>query len=838
MDNYQAIFSGKPSYMSAAQYDSYVQSGQCARLLRGECSSPCSPIDENGCYAVDFDHIQPRSQGGDDSAWNVEPKCKSFNRWDKRDNPDPYFQRPSYFDQLVKPEALRFHQDTHAYGLVKNPYRELFARPSKEIQSVFMLLAWMVGSGKSIGMTAILHAINEVINYEGTARPRIYKVLWMVHQESLVKSICHEVENEPTDYGIIQSKPRVSVIEKSDQWNGSILQSDFVFACPQSLWGTKNSALTEIERASYLSKFDAIIIDEGHFAIDRYVEILQNAPRALKFVMTATPCDRDGKFLSQIENGKYSNLFRLFSVFGYSSALSHGYLKRIPSWADGLDRFYIPVQGGDSQLVESGQIVVGQKNISSKYNNPRANAILQTAIDIAESIKDYPCHIMARCGGITEIKALQKTIKEDCSRYFPPTKGWDVSSIYTGSPGVPVNDLNHPWMKVKKHKKLTNGNARLLLTVDMGQFGLNNPYCGVIAWVAINLSFIEIIQRIGRACRILPHIDSSEQYTYLVFSDDENVKQRLESAIEYIHTMEENIVSAFLPLGGDAECPEIHIPVPTVNLSLADKFDLNETYGVSMPEGLTKSEILDIAESLAKEKELSVQEVKEAIDDYIEKISDDTFKDRQFGLPKSAEPFTFVFEEECKDKFSIPEMERFARGRYDAETADNIACELSAKAPLITAMITSELKGKISLFHRPSSKYYRVQDLLGVNGSSKTPKGLDFKKDTYYGALKGLFPLNVLFDNSSDDERKQLREILIQNLYRACSYCFGLPGFSKNDYQGFESQLSSTMCSPLVRTRVLVRAKALCFNALRSRMPGHYVLYLNQIKRFLDGGDS
>lgn len=843
-----AVFPSRPSGMSVAEYDSHVQRGHCSRLLRGECSRPCEDVSEDGSYHVDFDHIVPKAKGGEDSGWNLEPKCRGYNQWVKRADHDEEFDRVFHFDQPINTMMLRANQYTHGYDLVKTAYRDLFRLPSKEIQNCYMLLAWMVGTGKSIGMNAILHAINEVINDEGPARPRIRKVLWLVHQETLVRSIRDEVQSEPTQYGIIQVEPTTAIVEKAEDWNVAITQADIVFACTQSLWSRKGSALTAEDRARYLSNFDAIVIDECHYGIEKYMEILGAAPRALKFVMSATPHDANGTFLSRIEDGRYRHLFRLFSAFGYESAYREKLVKKVPEWNEGIKSLrYIPVAGGESYFVEGGQIVSGETNTCNRYNSPRVSAIIKTAVEAAENIKEYPSHVMVRCEAISKLKSLEKSIKSEPTEYFPSANGWGVESIYSGSSGIKINNPNHPWMLVKKGEKVVPssknrpGSSRLLLTVNMGQFGLNNPYCSVVAWTDPNMSIVELVQRIGRAVRLVRNVPHEKQSITLVFADDPKLKERLEKAVDYMINMESEIYASFVSLGDSIEAPQELLPPMTQDPKIDQELFsiIHEHHGLALPDGLSPDDIREIVDAVDTDDE-NKDALFERISNYIEKLGSEEYKDKQFGLPDAAQPLAFVFNEKCKESFTSQEMELFVRSHYSPETVPYILSDLADEREATVKMLTEEMKRKYSRFHRPPGKYFSVQSLLGIVKGSRVSE-LPHETYTYYGRLKTSF--SFLLKASTPKEIGRIRSILSSSLNVACSQAFGLKDFQKSTYAEFEAQLSSTLCSPMVAHKIISRAKARAIHRLKEQMPGHHKLYLQQLLQFgvdqdntIDGG--
>ena len=835
--DYHAIFpKSAPSGMSITAYDSHVKAGQCARLLRGECSHPCGDVDEDGGYQVDFDHILARSGGGDDADWNLEPKCSGYNRWGKRAGSDEYFSEASFFDLQINHTMLRKNQYTHGYSMVKNVYKDKFNRIKNDLLRFYMLLAWQVGTGKTLGMLSVLHAINEVINEIGPGRPRIMKVLWLVHQQSLVKSIEAEIKSEPVKYGILTQEPRTAIVQCAEDWDRVTPNADIVLACPQSLWDTKTSRLTMTERENKLKQFHAIVIDEGHYAIEQYISILSLAPMALKFVATATPCDAGGTMLSKVEDGKYRHLFRAFSAFGYSSARRELFVKEVFDWQEGLNNGnYYPVEAGESFFVECGSVVNGENNTANRHNSPRTNHIIKRAIDKAAQIKEFPAHVMVRCESINRLKSLLKSIQEAPSEYFPDGDGWGACGIYSGSKGLKIDNPNHPWMIVKKKGKIEPISARVVLAVDMGQFGVNNPFCSVVAWTDPNMSIIELVQRIGRAIRIVKGVDPRLQSVKLVFPDNPLAVTQMEKAVRFLLEMEERVEQEFISLDEAVEAEGgILIDSPASMLSSLVKFQVNEAQGITLPDGLQPEDIQILAQSLDPE---NSDELTRGIQDYVDKLQSESYKDSQFGLPGSAETLVFVHQEKPKEIFSLAEIQEFVKANYSSAVASQIIEDLltsSENSAVIVSMVSEDIRKQHAKFNRPSTKFFSVQELLGIQAKSDL---LDRQEDTYFGRVRK--PFEYLYCQAKNgtgrcrcDDCSKLTSIISQSLYESCKQVFGLKSFRQEDYAEFESQLSSAMCSKVARKKIVDRAKALVIEKLKNRMQGHYALYVNQIAQF------
>lgn len=841
MQDFQAKFPQCPTGMSASAYQHWVELGQCSRILSGECKVLCETVDEAGYYPVDFDHIVPASKDGSDTDFNLEPKCASWNRWGKSGNYDPDYLGECFFDQEVQPENLRINQNQHGYSLVTGAYRDIFKNPSNQILQTFCLLAWCVGTGKTVGMLSILMAINKVINAEGVGRKRIKKVLWMVHQKDLTKSISDECYQDPVKYGVIESAPRVAVVNDSADWS-TVNNVDIVFACPQALWESKARKLTDQERVVILSRFDAIVIDECQFAVERYAEIFRQAPHALKFVMSATPMDgTTGKFLSEVKNGLYAPFFRLFSVFGYTQARQLDMLKKLPAWDDGYGINYRPVKATNGVTVERGSLVGNDDAAATNLNNCRDNAIIHQAVRIAESIDDYPAHVMVRVESIKQCKFLIKSIEGDPWRYFPRNRGWGVNAIYTGA-RPRISDPNHPWMVVKRDGsiqpfsgKSNPGTQRLLLAVDMGQFGLNNPYCSIVAWTSPNKSINELVQRIGRAIRIIPGLDPSSQSAFLLWPDDPDAEMAIKGAVRYLHDMEDLVASAFPGLLDTTEEVTQLAVDRAIPLSGDQKFIVEEQHGLALPEGLTPEDAHQLAYELANDPE-QIEEIQQGIEKYVERLNSAEFRNSIFGLPQCAKfnCLSFVYSEASKDEFSNDELIEFVRSHphYSALATSLIRDIREGREDTIQGL-RKKIKQETDLHHQHSGKFIPVVELLGILTAHR---GGDLPEDhTYFRKLKSWFaaPLGLM----SASDRKVFSGKLVEALYTACSHCFGLPHFHKKakdgipGYAEFEPQLASALCSRQASRLILGNAKLRGLSMLAHEFPGHYALFADQIEQ-------
>ena len=141
-----------------------------------------------------------------------------------------------------------------------------------------------------------------------------------------VDSIADEIEKEMVKYGIVSASPRVFQIENGSGWDRvSTGNYDIAVACTQSIWEGDKRILSREDLAKKLSMFEAIVVDECQFAPERFLELIDMAPRAWKFSMSATPMDGDGKFLAQDHPGR----FVLLSSYSYIDGRDDKILKEV-----------------------------------------------------------------------------------------------------------------------------------------------------------------------------------------------------------------------------------------------------------------------------------------------------------------------------------------------------------------------------------------------------------------------------------------------------------------------------------------------------------------------------
>jgi len=527
MATYKADITGcRPAGISETVWQELHKNPQCSRLGT-ICETPCCLYPDGETYGpVEVEHLQALAEGGDDDPFNIRWLCKHPNLV-KGAGSDVEWSRDLYFDQQINFDKLRPHQ-ARLYEKICRDYRSHYLDTTALVRR-FQLLAWMMGAGKTVGMMAAFTAINNVRKSRGAAVRRIKRVLWLVHQQVLVEQLHREISTEFAIHGIglNPAKSAVEMITHAGAWN--FPDAEIFIACPQALWPDDSRLLTPGQRNAILGRFDAIVVDEAQFAVDKYIEICEQAPLALKFAITATPMDKDGALFCEMDNGRYRDRFVLLDVFDYHTGFEQTprIFKKLLPFADGAKGSqYVEVNGGQAVEVCNGEpVTVEATNLKSQS---RLNAVIGEArrkAVAADRRTPYCNQVMIRCASIRQAKHVAKIIEADVD---------DACAVYTGSGKPHLGSETHAWMLVKKNGgQFKRTCKRIVICVDIGQFGINNPYCSIIAWADVSYSMIEIIQRLGRALRAA---GSKNEQVQIVWDglEGERFREVLSDSIEFI----------------------------------------------------------------------------------------------------------------------------------------------------------------------------------------------------------------------------------------------------------------------------------------------------------------
>lgn len=861
-------------------YASHVQSRHCERLLKGICTGrPCS-IRPDNTYPVEFEHIVPRDAGGDSSMANTRLLCASENR-SKRNGPDAYYRQSGFFDQQLHDHNLRPAQKMYGSDQVLTSYRTLFRELPDELFKVFMVLAWVVGIGKTLGVTGILLAINQLRRDYAPAGWRIKRVLWLVHQDTLIYATGTElggatvgkaqIESELIEHGIVEYAPKVRKVRKPEDWILG-MDGDIVLATPQSLWSAEGRVLSNERKAQILAGFDAVIVDEGHFAIERYLEICELAPKALKFTMTSTPFDKEMTFVCNLAQGQFRDRFRLFSAVGLDACV-HKTLKPVFSdWEKdqvrveaALARYqqtgdalvfpginttnYHRVRGGIAKVGQGLDVLHEVDDNTEHLDSIRVMAVVNRCRDIASTPGwGYDPHVMLKFGSIRECKFFSKELNAASERDRRPE--WGAVEVYAGSKGAKLGSTENPWMLAKGNGgKVRKGSKRLACTVDIGQFGINQPACSIIGWIDTSMSFIEIVQRLGRALRLRGPMGGEVHVVWDAAKDPGHTFTiRLHEAVDYISNLAERVREAFPPLTA------IGKDIPPLPNLLSGQGDLTRA---------KKLEIAEVIGSISGGARMPIDELIAAVDaaiyggtgripdrakDFIETISDPSSDearalcDRLFSIPQIFTPVRFIREETAPDDFPDSEV----------EDAINRHPDFSARAKLLEleayrAGDQEVYRNWQQLLHEQRRRDYAVpeasyhpREILGVAGKAERDSGaMENMPNSYASRLRDTFTpaLRHACDHNGTDPRAVMMKLSVainKALQRAAARALGLPNFKLTTLAPVKDQIGHALCCPDVEQAVMSLAYGCVMRDMNGHLPGMNAMFSSQISDSAD----
>ena len=860
-------------------YASHAQSRHCERLLKGDCTGkPCSLAADGKTYAVDFEHIVPRDSGGDSSLCNTRLLCASENRIVKRAAPDSVYQQTGFFDQPLHDHRLRPAQRAYGASQVAVSYKELFQRMPDSLFKVFMVLAWVVGTGKTLGMVGIAIAINQVRREYQPAGWRIRRTLWLVHQETLIEATSIElggawlgkrqIQSELVEHGIVDNAPSIRKVSKPEDWILGMTE-DIVLATPQSLWQANGRVLSPSRRAQILAGFDLIVVDEGHFAIERYQEICDCAPKALKFVMTSTPFDRDMNFVCDLADGRYRDRFRLFSAVGLDSNIHKTLLPVFREWSQNpgrveaaLERFqktydkmllpeinadaYHRVRGGVGHVGQGLDLLHQVEDDAEHYDSPRVMAIIDRCREISNQSPTgaawgYNPHVLLKFGSIKECRFFAKEINEIAATTRQPE--WGAVEIYAGAKGDKLGSPQNPWMLAKGNNGMVlKGSKRFACTIDIGQFGINQPACSVIGWIDSSMSLIEIVQRIGRAIRRRGSMGGTVQVVWNAAKDkDFAFTLRLHTAVTYMNNLVEQVEQAFLPLMGLEKdlSPLANLPGDVTEIPRARKLEVVEVVGEVLledPEATIDEMVAAVDRAIYGGSGRVPDKVKEFIDKVTTNGDQDAerLRDNMFSIPQAFTPIRYIRDEQPPAMFPDSEIEN-AISRHPDFSARSKEIELEAYRsgdPEVRAQWQQSLHDQLSRSYEVPQSSFHPREVLGVC----IPKeGLKNIEGSYAERLRRIFiPALRQSCERADIElrfvQRQLNHHVARALQTSAAKALGLPNFKLTTLVPVKDQIAHALCCPDVEQAVLSLSYGRVMKGMSEFLPGLNAIFQSQIE--------
>ena len=510
MSNGEQIQPTKPTWMSAAVFAEVRRIFEVGygRFRCADCETEVGPGSE---MTLTWDHVVPRSRGGEDTATNLQPLCVTCNSR-KNANPDGYWNRRFYFDGDVHLDRARMSQREYVYNqLMMYPQ---FSDPYSYYSGHLFCCCQIVGAGKTLGMLMVPFALNHMANERGPARPRVNRMLILAKSTPLRDQIAEELRVDPEKYGLVDHSPDVVVASSLDIFTSeqALARHDVFVSTQQLLWADSNARrLPPDQLDRILRSFPVICFDEVHFASSGKVQDLAyKASQSLTFGFTATPLRE-----SDSSPRPMSNAYKV-SVYGVrNAAISDNSMKGLGSnhsaWRQGqtvspfddiivetqTDRIFLADQGevdydpsdprhaqagGSVQALTVAYEVVHQLKLkeleSVEDHSLSRHREFHTAAETRASVENgYTGHAIVRVDNVRQCELVCDALNEYLSRHrdmYPREDGWHAACAHGGQSDYQAKplDRNHPWFYAKRQNGRVNRRAsRILVAIDLATEG-------------------------------------------------------------------------------------------------------------------------------------------------------------------------------------------------------------------------------------------------------------------------------------------------------------------------------------------------------------------------------
>ena len=420
-------------------------------------------------------------------------------------------------------------------------HADYFGRTISEIARHLYVNAWVVGSGKTIGIPVAAWAINQILRTKlGSAARRVDRILVITKDQAIRDQIAFDLGKDLVRYNIVRRAPRVGVVTEGTQFKQTawLDSHDVIITCEQQLWESNGSARTDL--AKILAEFPMIAFDEPHYATDQIAKIVDTATSSLCIGFTGTPVDRCGVLLSRMV---------WLTVYDYQSAIDiDRSLKYLDNEDDHFPWFVREIEVIDAVISERGQDVTTQDTAKQGYEKAIevAKAVVRGVVEEVKGLDEvhladeqlalhrrqqkdvemsllYPAHGLVFFDHIAVAEALAENTNQifEADRInWPADRGWRVEVVDAGgrdrsgkqrSPKPLARQKGqkaHPWVYCHQNNgKLDDYCARILFVVDMAREGVNNPYCAVVGVACSTQSLLDAVQGwLGRQLRAVTRL--------------------------------------------------------------------------------------------------------------------------------------------------------------------------------------------------------------------------------------------------------------------------------------------------------------------------------------------
>jgi hypothetical protein len=653
---------------------------------------------------------------------------------------DPKWEKTHWFDGLKSYDQLRIMQMESGPRQVYT-HEQLFCGEMRHLLLKYVSLMFMVpGAGKTTQIIATLLAINDTVNRYTDNGQRCASVLWFVNDVDLTKQLSLELRSDITNFNLHTDSPTLQICSEPGDLERGPNGCAITISCPHALWKKSNQSRTDEKIMEILSQYDTIIWDECDFAPDQISRLVRLSPHALKFGLTATPINADGKFLKDH-----------FVLAGYATYRqvyeTDRCLKYVPAWDEAIAAGYVkPISYGSHSRYEAGKetnIIGGKHRDNSSL--PGAMAMLRQMVEDISALEGemrrlwpddwFSPHGLVVCRSRAEADHLQRQI----NAYMNERKndlvghGWRATVMYDNYKADKREEKNmfhntstlvHPFMRAKRNNgRCDEQSARIHIVVKIGVRGMNNWPILFIGDVSRGESVNTQVQLKGRDLRLPPHLSKMVGTTMFerfcsgryYYPDSGGSSGTMQQAYDFIlnDAIEDAEFITWDDLMSGESLDDMHEPQGTESpFTFTDRIHVDEALGYLAVQGvpITPDHVESIIGCLPP---VMTDPRRKRVLQHVERIMTDERYRKKFAATTVPEESVIrpIAREEPKevDDYSVEELAEFViAGQKYGDDTNQIVESLSIN-PLMRRVIAIEKRSHDARRFRPVPRLYQLQ---------------------------------------------------------------------------------------------------------------------------------
>ncbi len=358
--------------------------------------------------------------------------------------------------------------------------------------------------------------------------------------------------------------------------------------------------------------------------------------------------------------------------------------------------------------------------------------------------------------------------------------------------------------------------------VDIGQFGINNKYCTTIVWLDPSFSVVDIIQRMGRAMRVVDPSNEDDHVTVVWDAASDQpangeetgpFSTALNKALEIILNYD-TLMDAFPKMLDNVG--EVMTPMFGVDAALDDakKLAIINTVGEYMAKGGSASQITAAAsEAYNARYQPSVKELSTATD-YMQQLVElgpDRLQKSVFNSPACLAPRRIVLNEDAPaETFAPQNLARALRSGellpyLDVEEREATVRDVLAGHAVVKRLVAEEMRSYQEELRKMADVETFSYDMILRGTVKDAERGLC----PLGGSYASIVAKNYTLAAKGKLHNGEVHVLAVRAVSTAVAKIFGLPDTKRDTVQSFAKQLSHALLQPDARSQIMRLAASL-----------------------------